>query len=234
MLDRVVAVAVRALTRAAHVVYAGVITVDGAGGANFTEIQPAIDAAVNGDVIVVAAGDYSTLTSTVGPAGASIDAKGLTLIADPSGGLVKVTWLTIKDVAAGQRVVVRGVEVVGAPNALVNHGADVLNCAGAVVFEDCTMTGAPGFIFFHSVTPGRAGVKLSNVASATITRCALTGGIGVPGQPMFGYPPGDCGAGLEISRWSVASHDSVMTGRPPPDHVVRLRVPARAAPHQHA
>jgi hypothetical protein len=96
--------------------HAGVIRVDPSGAGDFTAIQPAIDAAANGDVILVAAGDY--WTPAVGQLAANliVDAKALTLIADPPGASVKVPGMRILNLAANQTVFVRGFDALPSPD----------------------------------------------------------------------------------------------------------------------
>ncbi|MEM7307447.1 MAG: hypothetical protein AAF682_12290 [Planctomycetota bacterium] len=85
-------------------------TVDESGGGDFLDIQPAIDAAADGDVIVVEAGVYGPI---------HIDGKGLRLHAtstamsifnDPPAG-VGGSAVTIENLAADQSVVIDGINV---------------------------------------------------------------------------------------------------------------------------
>lgn len=77
--------------------------VDKAGGpgADFTEIQPAIDAAADGDTILVHGGSYGAIT---------IDGKGLTLVAD-SGAFATTGAVVVRNLAAGSDVVVRALQL---------------------------------------------------------------------------------------------------------------------------
>ena len=50
------------LLAVANPVFAGVLVVDAAGGGAFTQIQPAVDAALPGDLVLVRAGDYEGFT----------------------------------------------------------------------------------------------------------------------------------------------------------------------------
>jgi hypothetical protein len=211
MIQRTVSIALIALTTLVQAACGGVITVNGAGGASFTEIQPAIDAAADGDVIVVAAGDYSKSTSTGGLVGVSVDGKGLTLVADPAGASIKTSFLSVKNVSTGQRVIVRGFDVAEGSSPTPGFaGTLVSSCNGAVMFEDCSMKGFPGLVFFNTVFPGQPAVTVVNVASATLIRCTMTGGMGVP-KPVGGAP-GAGGPGLLVQGSSVAAYDSVATG----------------------
>ena len=120
-----------ALAAAASPVLAQAVwTVDGAGGADFDELQPAIDAAADGDVILVASGAYAPIR---------IDAKGVRLHAD--GGFPMIfnervgggdeEAIRVANLAPGQAVVLDGI---GAFSALPDSPSVVhfVDCAGPV------------------------------------------------------------------------------------------------------
>jgi hypothetical protein len=108
---------------------AGILTVGPAGsGAQYTQIQSAIDAAQTGDVILVGPGTY-----------AAIDvAKALRILGDGTGP-VRIASIgagvVAHDVGAGQELVLSGLEVQGESAALVR----VADCAGTVVLQGLTL-----------------------------------------------------------------------------------------------
>jgi hypothetical protein len=73
---------------------------DGGGaGVDFTDVQPAVDAAAEGDTILIRPGNYTWVT---------IDAKSLVLIGEIATGTAYVDSLTVRNLAADQAVALRG------------------------------------------------------------------------------------------------------------------------------
>ncbi len=105
--------------------------VDKAGGPgfDFTEIQPAIDAAADGDTVLVRSGTYSSF---------AIDGKSLVVTTDTVGLAGSVSSATVRDLLAGQEVVLRGLT-------LVNHCRLESN-AGQVWLESLTAAQPPFFV----------------------------------------------------------------------------------------
>ena len=96
-------------------------------GTNYTNLQAAIDAAAEGDLLLVRAGSYQ----------ATISAKSLVVQAETLN-TATLTGLSILDLAAGQFVLVRGFR--GIYN---NVGIEPLveDCAGSVRIEESTLYG---------------------------------------------------------------------------------------------
>ena len=105
----------------------GVRIVDPLGQHNFADIQSAVDAAQDGDVLLVGAGTYP---------GFEIAAKALSVFGVPAGGLgVTIAGnVEIEDLAAGT-VVVSG---------LAARRLRVAQCAGHVAIQDCSFVSPPG------------------------------------------------------------------------------------------
>ena len=121
-------------------------TVDDDSPADFVELQPAINAASDGDLILLRPGVYQS---------ASIDAKSLTLQVDGAPGSVEVNGLvsifgyvppalSISNIAAHQSVTIRGLRAnawgFSIPDLVVSVGA----CQGPVLFEDCEFVNGAG------------------------------------------------------------------------------------------
>jgi pectin methylesterase-like acyl-CoA thioesterase len=71
-----------------------------------TDIQPAVDAAANGDLVLVKAGTYSGFT---------IDAKGVSVIADAGAAAVANGLVFVSNVSASQRVLLSTSRTRGSP-----------------------------------------------------------------------------------------------------------------------
>ena len=168
-------------------VRADVLTV-GPGG-TFSAIQPAVDAAADGDTILVHAGTYAAFR---------VDQKSLAIAVDPVGASVTTGNITVANLAAGQRCLLSGFHVstaIGpALNAHDNMGS--LRCEG--------ITNA---FLSTNTTPGDA-ASIRQCADVALTRCTLTGSAGHPIFNTFVNP----GQGLTIVGSNVAVYDCSVQG----------------------
>ncbi len=119
---------------------AGVLTV-GASGAAYTNIQSAVDAAVEGDTILIAPGVYPAFT---------VDAKSLSIVGgDPSQALAVSGPVVIENLAAGQVVLLAGQNfaiVSSDANGLeVQQNAGSVRVQGLRVQGGCDAFGLAGF-----------------------------------------------------------------------------------------
>jgi hypothetical protein len=175
-------------------VHADVIVVDNPGFG--FGIQNAVNAAAEGDTILVRNGTYGRFTIT---------AKSLTVIADgtavmiqaPTGQTSGVPSIEVKSLGPGQTVLVRGFRT--------NMGYSVSDCAGSVWFEDMLCTGGTADCTFVPVH----GALVRSSASVTFTRCELLGELGGP-STLFGVP--ESGAGLSAQSSTVQLFDCRLTG----------------------
>lgn len=176
-------------------------------GIDFVQIQPAVDAAVDGDTVLVRAGTYTAFL---------ISGKSLTVAAD--GVTVSLTSqreVGIRNVSATQAVVVRGFS-------LFRNGPSVLaisDCIGPVSIEDCN--------FGINASSNDSAASLSNARSVTFLRCFLGGTTVLPASG---------GHGLLASSSTIAFHDcgvratpSLREGSPGPAGMVLNRSFAYAA-----
>ena len=167
---------------------AGVLTVDPSGDAG-AAFQAAIDAAADGDTLVLLPGDYSWPAQAVIP---HIDGKGLTIV-PASGTRPHISRIIVEAVPAGSVVVVRGLEISSSePGFFVGDwGAISINeCAGAVWVEDCSAacpiaTSGGGFFAGEAAF---SGARASNSAAVTFVRCQLAGGQGATQSSDFFHP----------------------------------------------
>lgn len=201
----------------------GVRIVEPTGTSNYPNIQAAVDAAVNGDVVLVGAGVYSGFT---------IPYKALIVAAAPNGGAIVHGSVQIQGLLAGREVALIGLEVSGSNDL---PALWVSNCAGHVLLQDCSFTGGGGPYSGVDVTMsnsvalvrctatgslgysdfgdfyGGDGVRCSN-SSLAVYDCSLVGG---DAQQVCDYPPGDGGWGYrgEPGSLLVASGSSARGGK---------------------
>jgi hypothetical protein len=194
---------------------AGVIVVDVSGAGDFTSLQAAIDAASEGDTILV----RPPGTSGVGV----IDGKSLTIVGDVAVGTtdkVDVEHLVIRELLAGQQVVARNLRLFpggfGFPG-----GFTLTDNAGSIWIENCHGLGSQGnsvgdtVCSCYSNNPGGPGLDAANCASVTVVRSAILGGSGSDAYAFMVGPLGvatDAGPGVRAGDSSVALYESSVHG----------------------
>jgi len=139
-------------------------TVDDDAPADFASIQLAVNAAANGDAVLVRDGTYSGFT---------IDGKGLLILGDTTG-TARVEQssfgsdpvVEVVNLAANQTVVFMGLEVEALPGFFsTGEAIEVVDCLGPVWIEDCNLIGL-GLL---------AAVRVTDSSTAIITRSTLVG-----------------------------------------------------------
>lgn len=155
-------------------------------GQEYTSLQAAIDAAGDGDVILVKEGHHPT---------AAIDGKGLAIVADDPAdlGFHRIGTLVISNLPVGRTVHVRGFQFSEAASVL--QRLRVSDCAGAVLVEDCQLDKATVSV-----------VAIENGSAVVLTRCILEG---AKGHSMIGRPGAPA---LTTTNSSVAIYDCVLAG----------------------
>jgi len=140
-------------------------TVDDTGGADFIDIQEAVDAASDGDLILVREGCYSALT---------ISGKSLTIQADAPPGTVEILnpffitgeAISVSSITVGQQVVLRGLTTFIVAFTENEIASGVSDCDGPVLFEDCQLVNVSGIA-----------LEIDNAASVTLQRCTVDAGL---------------------------------------------------------
>ncbi|MBK6939586.1 MAG: hypothetical protein IPH13_05155 [Planctomycetes bacterium] len=190
---------------------AGVIVVDQAGGGQFFHVQNALMSAQTGDIIVIKSGDYRDQPANT----PTITAKSLVLIGEGPTRPV-LNNLHVNQLGAQQNVVVRGIEFRPVVPAFL-AGGWVASCAGGVLFEDCVLVGGRG----NNGNPwspsidGTPGLEVTNSSRVVLSRCALTGGVGIDEHFTGGeidYHASGGGFGLSVQSSSVAAFDCSFVG----------------------
>src|SRR6185436_1169764 len=104
-------------------------------------LQAALNAAQDGDVLLVRAGTYTGVTQM------SVAGKGVTVIND-SGAPLQLSPLGITGVPASSTFAVRGITITAQPLLFAASPAAIAadQCAGTIWLEDCVLNGASGMV----------------------------------------------------------------------------------------
>ena len=193
-----------ALSPFAATASADALTVDDDGPADFVLLQDAVDAAVEGDLILVRPGSYGFTV---------VDGKSLTLQVDGPPGSVIVRSaiftplfspaLEVRNLAPDQSVVVRGFDLTNFGLDSHEYVAGVASSLGAVIFEECTLMSTTG-----------DAVRVSESASVTFVRTTIDAGTSYYDAFQPAYLKRD---GLTADDSTVYLYDCVVRGSFGPD-----------------
>lgn len=170
-------------------------------GVDFTDINAAVAAASDGDLLrILASNDYPSVV---------INNKSLTLISD-SNNTVRIHGLSVRNLAPGKRVVLSDLLIEGGTEA----GLAIKNSAGSVWIQDCQIRGAQGFGDFVLPAPhatGFPGLDLLNAGQVSVARCLIEGGAGE--NYSLSTSPGDGGHAVQVlGTTKLSVHASVLRG----------------------
>ncbi len=169
---------------------ADVLTVGTAG--DYSTITDALMAATDGDILLVEPGSHASFV---------VDNIGVSVIAD-SGGTIRTTKVTVRNIAAHQTVVLAGLSCTVSPFPPAAKTALTLeNNAGSIRCEDCWFTGV-GF------PNGDPGARISLCNDVAFIRCTVKGGGGWANYPCGGHG----GRGMESSSSMVTLYDCFLSG----------------------
>jgi len=192
------------LAALAGLLRADVVYVDASGNGDFLQVQPAIDAALDGDVILVRSGTYPGFT---------IDQARVFVIAD-AGALVKVaSKVTIKNTSTNGLVLLAGLDIEGLKTyvAAEQIGLEILNNSGHVRIQGCNVRGGMGYDNGVMGLPGGNASSIVNSSKVAFAACSLTGGTG-GGIPLWVVQGGDGGHGVVEQGSAVAFYDCLLKG----------------------
>ncbi|MEM7310759.1 MAG: hypothetical protein AAF682_29060 [Planctomycetota bacterium] len=179
-----------------------VVDDDGGPGVDFTDLPAAVLAAADGDTLLVRDGQYSAF---------ELDAKGLAVVADAAAPPVIDGGLAVRNLAAGQVALLRGLATGDAAGDGLRLAANV----GAVRVEDCTLVGADGVspsLFIEGHAMGYDGLSIAASADVSVAGSTFTAGDGANLYDIYYGAMGIGGAGLRVDDASVAVFDSTFTG----------------------
>jgi hypothetical protein len=165
----------------------------------FTNLQEAVDAATEGDTILVAGGSYDGFT---------IDGKSLNVVAAPQQDVVIQGFVSVLHIGAEQSVLLSGLKVLGVPAFPVPEACLVVSDSlGHVRVDNCEFIGGSGWYPVWWGGPygsGGDGVKVQSSARVALAHCTIRGGIGAGNAKSEWYPGGVGGAGLRLVSSNIA------------------------------
>jgi hypothetical protein len=195
-------------------------------GAPFTEIQAAVDASSDGDVVLVRSGTYASFV---------IRNQELAVVADV-GAVVQVAGaIRVSGVGPTRSVLLSGLKATGnATTDATKHGLFARNCFGALRVVGCELTGIPlplGVTFtlpptdhYQFVLPpcyGGQGAQIEGCLDVAFVGCTLRGSDAPPTNGYGGYgtrPNGgrtDGGHGLYAIHSQIALAEGALIGGRP-------------------
>lgn len=179
---------------------AQVVIVDGASAGTYPDIQSAIDAAADGDVLLVGPGIYAAFT---------IDVKGVSVFAMPGSSTYVAVPVVVRNLPSSSRVVLHGLQSSGVgPSA--SPGLKLENDVGHIRVQDCSWTARSAF--GSGPIAGGDGANVANCAHVVLAHCTLRGGAGKPAG-TFPFPNGgNGGSGVNATNSTVALLDSLCSG----------------------
>jgi hypothetical protein len=138
-----------------------VVDVAGGAGSHHTSIADAIDAAADGDVVLIRAGDYEE--------DLVLDDLGLHVVADTfaTGGDVLVKSLTVTNLAAGKNVTVRGLTIEGYQSLSGTSPVSLTDNLGTIWIEEMPVA--------DSVISIDAGFYIEDCASVVLSQVDVQG-----------------------------------------------------------
>lgn len=162
----------------------GVLVVASDGSGQFTDLQPAVDAAQPGDVLLVKTGSYSAFSVT----------RSLAVVADTGDGIHVSGTARVSQIAAGSHVLLHRLRLHGAPGATPDDGPGLVvrDAPGSVRVQGCLLEGHAGL----------AGADVWLPSAVGFVDARLDGGVA----------PTQSGHGLRVLGGSVALYGSEVRG----------------------
>jgi hypothetical protein len=185
----------------------GARIVDAPGLPPFSNLQDAVDAAADGDTILVASGSYDGFTITN---------KSLHVVGVQGHAVLIDGAIQVQQLAAHRSVVLAGLRVTGRVlNVLSEPALIVTSSLGHVRVESCNLTGGLGgpLDFNDNYGDGGHGVVLQASPQVVFAHCAITGGNGNGDHTgCWTCTGGDGGYGVRVNLSSAAFYQCVVKG----------------------
>ncbi len=179
--------------------------VDPATDGSLADLQPTIDAASDGDVVLVRGGAYLPFT---------LDARSLRVLGDVGAAVEIQGTVTVKNLPVDGVVVLAGLEATGAARLPGSDpGLSLVDDQGFVRVEACTFRGGAGYTgpFCEDLGDGGGGAVIQASDRVVLAACTLVGGLGGYDQTgsCAGLPGGD---GLAATGSTIALYDATVRG----------------------
>jgi hypothetical protein len=176
-----------------------VLVVDASGP--YTQIQPAVDAAVDGDTILVKSGAY---------AGFTVSNKSVSVVGDTGANVFVKEGVNVVALSSTRYAVLAGLLISPEPGSQSPDlpALSVQDDAGSVRIEACTIQGTPQTILRTSGSPG---VLLSHSTDVSFSGCTIHGGHGAGGASTD-QPGGRGGIAVGAQSSRVAMYDCTLDG----------------------
>src|SRR5262245_25846302 len=178
-----------------------VLVVNTAGGGPYTHIQAAVDAASDGDTILVKSGTFADVL---------VDNKAIVIVGDTGAVVSVIRGIQARNLAADKTLILENITSTGATSTgtLASSGLVLTDMAGRVRVERCMLTGGEGPYAYPSCT----GVRADSCADASLVACDLFGGYysAIPGTTSV---VGNGAAGLGLQASNVTLYDTNARGR---------------------
>ncbi len=181
----------------------------------YPTIEDAVQAASDGDVIVVREGVYLSFY---------VDDKALSIVAAPGAWVRLTAGPRVVNLSAGKRVLLSGLHVTGTANQflMAGNGLNLIGNEGQIRIQDCVLIGANNLHLPQNCTGigdgnGWRGAVVTDSADVVFVGSTLSGGRGtqldsLPCMDPFFYPAGDGGHGLHVIDSHVAFYDGFIDG----------------------
>jgi hypothetical protein len=170
-----------------------VLVVDASGGGAYRQIQPAVDAAVDGDTILVKSGNYPGFT---------ISDKSLSVVVDFGASGTVQQSVGVLNLSASKSVLLAGFSIHGNSNGIAFLAQSV---AGSLRVEDCTITA----ITSSDCSAPTIGAFLYGDDDVGFCRCTIQGAQGNIGDYEHSCPGGEA---VWTQSSSVAFYDCSIRG----------------------
>ena len=186
-----------------------ILTVDDSGGMNFTDIQAAVNAATDGDTILVFEGSY---------AGFLVDGKALNVFAETNNVVNVTSTVQISNLVEPKRLVLSDLRITATSVYPQSPAALAMNVnTGSVRIQKCTLAGGAGTLVFDDegepFGSGGIGADLFFCTDVAFTACTILGGNGAGITTGYSFQSGGVGGKGVFARISaVALYDCLIRG----------------------
>lgn len=189
------------LASSAGLAHAGVVTIaERPLQGPFATIQAGVDAALEGESLLVVAGTYAPFT---------IDGKSVQVFVTGAGLATISGTVSVKNIAATQFVVLTSLKVTSViAGQNVKPALDISNVTGHVRVQDSIFKGHTGVVDSVPLITGQ-GVRVSSSINVVLSSCSLAGGLN---GYVFGADAIDGGPALQSVNSSLAMYDCTMRG----------------------